>query len=272
MSPDDSIEEYDAERRARHMAFRARVRKWSLWSWPVCIVGFGIGFVVIAGFVPPPGESWSSQHIASFYAANRTAIRGGLIIAMFFSVLLLPFFAAISGEMRKIEGPGALLAPIQFGGAIVLVTFFQIICLLWLEASFRPEIDAQIIRAQNDYGWLVWTILIPTYMVQFLCMAVAGFMDYRRDPVWPRWAAWANVWVAVTGAGGVLAIFFKTGPFSWNGIMGFWIPLIVFALGMSMNMVLILRRDRRRAATVTSAPEPSAAPATRTPVAAGAVR
>jgi hypothetical protein len=75
-------------------------------------------------------------------------------------------------------------------------------------------------------------------------MAVAGFMDPRPHPIWPRWAAYVNLWVAVTGAGGICAVFLKKGPFSWNGLVGFWIPVIVFIAGMTMTMGLLLRRAR----------------------------
>jgi hypothetical protein len=215
-----------------------------IWSWPVCVIAFLIAFMVIAGFVPPPKESWSAQRIAQFYAANRTGIRIGLIGSMFASALMLPFFTVISAEMRKIEGPLPLLAMVQLGGAVILVCFFQIIGLVWLLASFRPEADPQLIRQANDFCWLVWTILIPTYSLQFVCMAVAGFIDPRPHPIWPRWAAYVNLWVAVTGAGGICAVFLKQGPFSWNGLVGFWIPVIVFIAGMTMTMVLLLRRAR----------------------------
>ncbi|MEA2673797.1 MAG: hypothetical protein QOI92_989 [Chloroflexota bacterium] len=261
--PGDELEEGG---RAYTDRFRARVRAASIWSWPICIVGCLLGFMVIAGFVPPPGENWSAQHVAHYYAADRTAIRIGLIVAMFFSALLLPFLTAISAEMRKIEGQGALLAPIQFGGAVVLVAFFQIICLLWLEASLRPENNPQLIREMNDYGWLVWTMLIPTGTLQFLAIAITGFMDRRRERLWPRWAAYANIWVAITYGGGVLAVFFKTGPFSWTGAIGFWMPTILWAAGMTMNMVLILRRDARMAAMVAPATAREPATATRPPV------
>jgi hypothetical protein len=80
-------------------------------------------------------------------------------------------------------------------------------------------------------------MFIPTYSMQYICMAIAAFIDRRHQPAWPRW-------VAVTGAGGVLAVFFKTGPFSWNGIIGFWIPTAVFAAGMFMNAWLLHRRLR----------------------------
>jgi hypothetical protein len=255
-------DELTAQAAATSELTRATVRHLCLWSWPACIVGCLLGFMLIAGFIPPPGENWSGRHIASYYAAHRTGIRIGLIVAMFFSALLLPFLTLISSEMRKIEGPGALLAPIQFGGAIVLVAFFQIICLLWLEASFRPEVNAQLIRAQNDYGWLVWTMLIPTGTLQFLAIAATGFMDRRRVKLWPRWAAYANVWVAITYGGGVLAVFFKTGPFSWTGVIGFWMPTILWAAGMTMNMVLIIHRDRRRAEMSAYASDRTREPAT----------
>lgn len=224
--------------------FRHRLWLACIWAWPVCIITFGLSFVVVAGFLPPPLESASAADIAAFYEANRTSIRAGLIGALFASSLLLPFFAVVSAEMRKIEGRNPLLAPIQFGGAIILTAFFQIICIFWLLASFRPEISPEIIRAFNDYGWLVWTMLIPTYVLQFLCMGVAGFMDARDNPIWPRWSAYLNIWVALIGCGGVLAVYMKTGPFSWNGIVGIWLPVAFFAIGMSVNAWLLWRRAK----------------------------
>lgn len=253
-APEDQLARYEA---AKH-----RIRMLCIWSWVPCIVVFGITFGLLAGFLPPTGESWSAHHVAQYYAGNRTGIRIGMIGAMFASALLLPFFTVVTREMREIEGPSALLAPIQYGGAVVLVTFFQIICLLWLLASFRPEADADIIRAATDYGWLTWTILIPTYVLQFVTMAIAGFIDPRPRPLWPRWAAYANLWVATLGAGGICAVFFKTGPFSWNGIIGWWMPTVVFAIGMTMNMWLMHRHATLERGAVARRSRPSAPPAT----------
>jgi hypothetical protein len=67
-------------------------------------------------------------------------------------------------------------------------------------------------------------------------------MDIRDNPIWPRWSAYLNIWVAVIGAGGVLAVYMKTGPFSWNGIIGIWLPVAFFAIGMSVNAWLLWRR------------------------------
>ncbi|MCW3014535.1 MAG: hypothetical protein JWO02_1627 [Solirubrobacterales bacterium] len=241
--------------------FQKRLWKACIYCWPVCLITFLIFFLPIAGFIPPPKENWSADRLAEFYSDNLTGIRIGLIGSMFASALMLPFFTVISAEMKKIEGRMSLLAPIQFGAAMILVAFFQIIALFWLVSSLRPGRDPEVIRAFNDYGWLVWTILIPTYSLQFICMAVAGFMDRRPEPIWPRWASYVNIWVAITGAGGVLAVFFHSGPFSWNGIMGYWIPVIAFAAGMSMTAVLLLRRMRYEEGLEAATAEESATPA-----------
>ncbi|MBB3606134.1 hypothetical protein FHT40_005823 [Mycolicibacterium sp. BK556] len=225
-------------------AIRRRLHYACIWAWPVAIIGFGIPFVFLAGFFPPPSPGASAADIARFYLDNQASIRFGLIGALFASSFLLPFYTVVSKEIRRIEGRGALLAPIQFGGAVILVAFFQIICLFWLLASFRPDISPEIIRGFNDYGWLVWTMLIPTYSMQYVCMAIAGFMDTRPDPTWPRWAAYMNLWVATIGAGGVAAVFFKSGPFSWDGIVGIWLPTVFFAAGMTVNTVLLYRRAK----------------------------
>lgn len=225
-------------------AMKRRIWYACIWAWPVAIACFGIPFAFGARFIPPPQPSWSSERIAAFFADNSTGIRVGVLCAMFASALLLLFYAVVSAEIKKIEGRPGLLATLQWGGAIMLVFVFQLICLVWITASYRQDVDPGITRTLNDFCWFVWSTFIPTYSIQYVCMAIAGFMDHRERPAWPRWSAYMNLWVAVTGAGGVLAVFFKSGPFAWNGVVGFWIPVIVFGAGMSVNAWLLLRRAK----------------------------
>lgn len=241
------------ERQNRHAAIKRRIWMFSIWCWPICIVGFLIGFIGFANMVPPPQPSWTAQELADFYSGNLTGFRIGILMAMFFSALMLPFYAAISEEIKQIEGRPALLASTQYGGAVILIAIFQLISLCWITASFRQEISPEITRMLNDFCWFCWSTFIPTFSIQYICMAVAGFMDIRERPLWPRWAAYLNLWVAVTGAGGVLAVFFKKGPFAWNGIIGFWIPVIVFAVGMSVTAWLMYRRAKAEETQPTSA-------------------
>ena len=48
--------------------------------------------------------------------------------------------------------------------------------------------------------------------------------------------------------GGGLAVFFKDGPFAWNGIIGFYVPLTVFAIWVLVTTFVLTKAIKRQAA------------------------
>jgi hypothetical protein len=226
---------------------RARVLKAGVWSGPVFLVLYAIFFWGVAGFIPPPGPHHSTAWVAQFFDEHRTAIRVGQLGGLVSSTLLLAFFGVISLEIARIERRAPLLAMVQFAGAVLLIVFFAVCSMLWVAATFRPELGAASVRMLNDVGWLMFVMVFPAYVLQMFCMAIAGFIDRSPTPTWPRWAAYFNLWVGCAGAGGGLAVFFKTGPFAWNGLIGFYVPIAVFAVWLCVTTVLLLRSIDRQA-------------------------
>src|SRR5437763_1420449 len=87
--------------------------------------------------------TWRARgEVAALYDAHRTAIRVGQLGALVASTLLFPFFSVISIQIARIERRTPLLAMIQFGGAVLLIVFFQLCSMLWIAATFRPELAA----------------------------------------------------------------------------------------------------------------------------------
>jgi hypothetical protein len=113
------------------------------------------------------------------------------------------------------------------------------------------------VRTLHDLGWLIFVMVFPAYCLQMICQAIAGFIDKSPNPTWPRWAAYFNLWVAFSGVGGGLAVFFKTGPFAWNGLIGFYTPLTVFAIWLGITTVLLHRAIMRQAAEEQDAAAPT---------------
>lgn len=233
--------------RWRDAVTRTQRLKAAVWAGPVFIVLYAIFFWGVAGFIPPPGPSHSAGWIADFYDQNRTEIRVGQIGGLVASTLLFPFFAVISLEIARIERRSPILAIVQFAGAVLLIVFFAMCSMLWVTATFREELGAETVRVLNDFGWLVFVMVFPAYVMQMFCMALAGFIDKSPTPTWPRWSACFNLWVGFAGMGGGIAVFFKDGPFAWNGLIGFYVPLTVFAIWLVVTTVLLLRSLDRQA-------------------------
>jgi hypothetical protein len=140
----------------------------------------------------------------------------------------------ISIQIARIEKRMPLLAVMQFGGAVLLVVFFQLCGMLWIAATFRSELEPSTIRMLDDLSWLIFVMVFPGYVLQLSCIALASFMDRSARPLWPRWVGYLNLWIALSGAGGGLAVFFKHGPFAWNGLVGFYIPIGAFTIWIAV--------------------------------------
>jgi hypothetical protein len=95
-------------------------------------------------------------------------------------------------------------------------------------------------QQMNDLAWLIFVMVFPTYVLQMVCIAVAAFMDTEQR-VFPRWYGYFCLWIGVSGSGGAIAVYFKDGPFAWNGVVGFWIPIVMFAVWLCLSVPVLLK-------------------------------
>jgi hypothetical protein len=71
--------------------------------------------------------------------------------------------------------------------------------------------------------------------------------DTSGRPLFPRWIAYFNIWIAISFVPTGLVAFFKTGPFTWHGLIGFWIPTISYGtwfVVMFLALRSAIREDR----------------------------
>lgn len=210
----------------------ARVQRVLIWTGPVMVLIWFATFIFVMGFFPPSDPGASAEKIRQLYAEDTTLIRLGLVIVMAASALLVPWAAAIAGVLWRIDGARALAAT-QFVSCALLSLEFITPIGVWMAAAFRFDgRSAEVTEALHDLGWILFVTVIWSLIVQMICIAVAIFIDRGSEPVLPRWLGYLTAWAAllITPAGMVL--FFKEGPFAWNGIVGIYIPLAAFAIWM----------------------------------------
>lgn len=229
----------------------ARLQKIWLWALVVGMGGvFGVGWVALAGYIPPHAPNASAIEIAELYRNNATSIRSGLILAMFASTFMLPFVALLYVQLRRIErvnNAPPINSMIQVvGGTIALTVGVILPTMLWAAASFRPERSPELTQLLNDIAWIFFIAPFAPFATQNLAIAFGILGDRQPVPLFPRWLGWTNLWILFTALPAFLIFFFKTGPFAWNGIMAFWVPLILF-FALLVVMIIYLFKAIGRA-------------------------
>jgi hypothetical protein len=210
------------------------------WCGPAFILFFMIG-LLIAGFVPPPAASLTAQQIADVYRTNTDMVRLGVVIAFCAAVLYMPFIVVISVQLQRLEGRHPILAFIQMSIGVASMMILLLPPLLMIVAAYRPERAPEITQVINDLAWIMIIITLNTFMVQYIAIAVAIFRDRSRDPVFPRWAAYINLWICFMFLPGPVLAFVHDGPFAWDGLLCFWAPLTAFTVWF-LGMFVALRQ------------------------------
>lgn len=224
-----------------------RNQLWCIWSGVIFLILFALGWGLIARFVPPPSPALGAAEIADFYRQNTQMIRLGLIITQVSCIFLPPWVAAVSVQMKRIEGGSPVLAYSQLicGLAAMLVILGS--ALIWGTVVFRPERDAELLLLISDLGWLVFTMTFAPFSTQGMSIALAIFSDQSAVRTFPRWLGFFNLWTATLFLPTGLILFFKSGPFAWDGLIGFWLPVGIFGAWFVVMTVHMLKAAKRKA-------------------------
>jgi hypothetical protein len=206
------------------------VHKFCAWSGVCLLIIMGIGFVLLAGYIPTRSPSQSAAETAQFLLENRDRIRWGMILTMFSAALLQPFFTEIALQMRRIEGRYPALALIQFGLGTLLVLEFIYLIFFWQTAVYRIDRAPELVQLLNDMAWIPFVGLSSTVVLGVAVFGIAILLDRRPQPVFPRWLGYFNLWAALMFTPGTFNVFFQDGPLAWNGIVAWYLPVTVFAI------------------------------------------
>jgi hypothetical protein len=206
----------------------------------------GLGFVAFLRFIPPPAPSASAQEIAAHFLASPNLRRLGVLLLLAGTVLSLPIYLVLLDYFRRIEGGRSPLANLYMF-TLAISTIGTWMCgFLWSALAFRPDQNPAAMQVLNDVAWYAATF--PWFAIpQFVAMGLCSFRDVS-ETYFPRWFGWLNIWIAFIAVGGSLVIFFKDGAFAWNGILGFYLPLIAgvpWFIAVLIYLFKALRRDER---------------------------
>jgi hypothetical protein len=225
----------------------ARFLAGCVWCGPAFAVVFGIGFV-LAGFLPPPAPSDTAAQIARFFDSD--SVRAGTVIMMAGIPLIGVWGCALAALTRRTETGFPVVTCIQVFCAGVVVLTITVFDLIWAVASFRAgHIPPETTRTLNDLAFFLLLFDWSPFCLWVASFAVAIFRDQGPEPVFPRWAAYLNLWVVGLSVPGCLIVFFKHGAFAFDGLFGFYVVVVVFFVWLIAMTCLALTRFAADAAT-----------------------
>lgn len=230
-----------------NVKIKTRVHLFGAWCALLYMALLFIGWWLIAGYLPPHDPAATAEDIAAIYRQDPIAIRIGMIFVMFGAACYVPFTALVAQQISRIEGGVGVLTLSQVMGGVgnVFLTFYPAIW--WVIASFRPERGAELTQLINDAAWVQFVGGLTPFLPILGSIAIASLSDDSEQPTFPRWCGYFNLWAFVLFLPTQLVFFFKSGPFAWNGILAFWMPLTVFALWFIIMFIVLRQAVLRQA-------------------------
>lgn len=199
---------------------------------------------VVANFqyILPPSAADPAAKVVAEYLANTTRIRIATVIFIFSSILYTTWSVSIIQMVRRRERQWPILFNIMMISVACEVVVVMFIGFFFGCAAWRPgETSPAVTQALNDLGWLGVLFTGAPFALFQLALAATTLMDNSARPPFPRWSAYLNIFASVFMCEASMLLFFKTGPFSQNGVLVFYVPMIVFFVWIITFSILTIR-------------------------------
>lgn len=245
------------------------------WSAPIFTVLTVVGFLVAAHFYDPAAAHLDPSQLAAFYAERALAVEIGMSLFCLATAFLTIFCVQLGIMLWRLEGRSPLMAVTQVLGGFGVVLLIFISCCLWIGAAYRADVaEPDVTVALNDAAWFGFLIGWVMLSLQMAATAAITLRAPEGEALVPRWVSWASVVGAVLLVTANGCAVTKTGPFAWDGVLGYYLPMAIWGTWLDGHAWYMRREIRRRMAAGAAVdagaePLPVAAPAR---VPAGAAR
>lgn len=235
--------------------------KRELWfAWWVTIVFynlFAVAFFVLSRTQPPPSPAWDSSRVVQWFNQNNYGILIGFGIMFLITGMTAPTNALIAYSMRRMSVSRAFGYSYLVLYSLSAIPGMLLMCIALTVGALRPDRDPQLISWLYDFAFLSFVGTMGVFLIGSLVWMLAILIDKNR--VFPRWFGYLNLCNALTEVVVSPAWLFKTGVFAWNGLIAWWIDMVVFGLYTGVFIYLLRRMIQRE--DFGTGPLPDLAPA-----------
>jgi hypothetical protein len=213
---------------------------WFVWYSTVAFYSlYSVVFFLLTR-TQPPGKPWLTPEQAVEWFSGR---HGGLLFG-FALIFLLGGFSAtslalITYSIRRMSVSAAYAYSYLILYAIAAIPGFLFICVAMTAGAMRPERIAAHQQLLYDIGFLSFSGTMGVFLIGSLIWMAAILLD--EYGVFPRWFGYLNLCNALTEVVIAPSWIFQRGVLAWNGVIAWWIDVVVF--GFYTVVFIYLLRD-----------------------------
>ncbi|CUU57912.1 hypothetical protein Ga0074812_115114 [Parafrankia irregularis] len=223
--------------------------KRELWLMWFAVLAFyqlyTVVFFVLTRTQPPGSPSYTAAEVPGWFASHHDGLLVGLALIFVLGGLSATSIALITYTIRRMSVSRAFAYSYLILYSVSAVPGFLFICVALTAGAMRPERDPRLQQWLYDLGFLSFSGTMGVFLVGSLVWMAAILLD--RNRVFPKWFGYLNLCNAVTEVVVAPAWIFDRGVFAWNGLIAWWINVVVFGIytGVFINLLrnVIIRED-----------------------------
>jgi hypothetical protein len=242
---------------------RRRVRdsdKRELWVvWAATVFFYSLYTVVFFFFthIQPPGQPWyDGPQTADWFAAHHDGLLIGLGLIFALGGLSATSLSLITYSIRRMSVSRSFAYAYLILYAVAAVPGFLFICVALTAGAMRPERSAQLQEWLYQLGFLSFSGTMGVFLIGSLIWMTAILFDKNR--VFPKWFGYLNLCNALTEVVVSPSWIFHRGVFPWNGLIAWWIDVVVFGIYTTVFITLlrnVIKREDFETGVLPDLPE-----------------
>jgi len=232
------------QRFAWHCRHNPKRELWLAW-WTMVVFYqlFFIVFFVITRTQPPPEPGWDTPGVVRWFNGHRDGLLIGFAIMFVITGMTSASNAIIAYSMRRMSVSPAFAYSYLVIYSLSAIPGMLLLCLVLVAGAFRPDRNPALLQWVFDFAFLSFSGTMGVFLIGSLLWMAAILMD--NNNVFPKWFGYLNLCNALTEVVVAPAWIFHRGVFAWNGLICWWVNMVVFGV-YTGAFILLLRQMIQR--------------------------